>query len=86
MEIPAMVVAAKVPHNKISIQLYTLRDAMEEPADFDLVMRTGCRSMDTRKSNWPATPEGRDGLGTAVVPRRPRDVEESSSHDGLSKR
>ena len=71
-----------VPHNKISIQLYTLRDAMEDPAGFDLVMN--------RLSQYGyerVELAGNTGGRTAAELRSfldDLDIRVSSSHDGLS--
>ncbi len=72
----------KVPHNGISIQLYTLRDAMEDPADFDLVMNRlaqyGYEKVELAGNYGGRTPRQLrtflDRLG----------IRASSSHDGLS--
>ena len=71
-----------MPHDKISIQLYTLRDAMEDPAGFDLVMNRlaqyGYEKVELA---------GNTGGRTAAELRTFLDdlgIRVSSSHDGLS--
>ena len=72
----------KVPHHGISIQLYTLRDAMEDVAGFDLVMNRlaqyGYEKVELAGNYGGRTPRQLraflDDLG----------IRASSSHDGLS--
>ena len=72
----------RVPHNEISIQLYTLRDAMEDQAGFDLVLNRlaqyGYEKVELAGNYGGRTPGQLraflDGLG----------IRASSSHDGLS--
>ncbi len=71
-----------VPHNDISIQLYTLRDAMEDRAGFDLVLNRlaqyGYEKVELAGNYGERTPRQLrtflDDLG----------IRASSSHDGLS--
>ena len=73
-----------VPHDKISIQLYTLRDAMEDRAGFDLVLNRlaqyGYEKVELAGNYGGRTPQQLrrflDNLG----------IRASSSHDGLSDR
>ena len=71
-----------VPHHEISIQLYTLRDAMEDRASFDLVLKRlaqyGYEKVELAGNYGERTPRKLrtflDDLG----------IRASSSHDGLS--
>ena len=71
-----------MPHDEISIQLYTLRDAMEDQAGFDLVLNRlaqyGYEKVELAGNYGGRTPRELrtflDDLG----------IRASSSHDGLS--
>ena len=61
-----------MPHDEISIQLYTLRDAMEDQAGFDLVMNR-LAQYGYEKVELAGNYGGRTPRAAAYVPRRPRD-------------
>ena len=71
-----------VPHNKISIQLYTLRAAMGDPAGFDLVMNRlaqyGYEKVELAGNYGGRTPRQLRGFLDDLG------IRASSSHDGLS--